>query len=123
MTDRAERGVLPEELGATLIAEGLSTSQCLLGEIYSTDITICGDRIGSICSAAELSNVPLIDCEGMFAVPGLIDVRMHTETTFRVRGNLLGLSFRSEPLHCSSIPPTRLDAGGLAAITELEASL
>lgn len=50
-------------------------------EIYPTDIYIQGGRIVSIEPEAGLEAAEVIDCEGQYAVPGLIDTHMHFETT------------------------------------------
>ena len=51
------------------------------GEIYPTDIYIKGDRIISIDPNAGLEVQEVIEGNGRFAVPGLIDSHMHFETT------------------------------------------
>ncbi|MGL4392950.1 MAG: adenine deaminase [Fusobacteriaceae bacterium] len=50
-------------------------------EIYSTNIYIKNKRIISIDPEAKLEAKKIIDCDGKFALPGLIDTHMHFETT------------------------------------------
>ncbi len=51
------------------------------GEVYRTDIYIKDKRIVSIDPDAGLEAEETIDCEGRYAVPGLIDSHMHFEST------------------------------------------
>lgn len=51
------------------------------GEIYSTNIYIKSRRIVSIDPTAELESKEIIDCHGLYAIPGLIDTHMHFEST------------------------------------------
>ncbi len=50
-------------------------------EVIDTDIYIKGKRIVSIDPNAELKAVNIKDCEGRYAIPGLIDAHMHFEST------------------------------------------
>lgn len=50
-------------------------------EVYTTDIYVKGKRIVSIEPEANLEALKVIDCKGLYAVPGLIDTHMHFETT------------------------------------------
>jgi adenine deaminase len=81
-----------EEIRAVLEA-GLSFIDCDLkmenvslvnvysSQIYPTNIYIKGKRIVSIDPNARLKAKETLDCEGMYALPGLIDGHMHFETT------------------------------------------
>ena len=51
------------------------------GEIYPTDIYIKNKRIVSIDPQADLKAEQVIECNGKYAVPGLIDAHMHFEST------------------------------------------
>lgn len=51
------------------------------GEIYSTDIYVKNKRIISIDPKAGLEAKSVLDAEGRYAVPGLIDAHMHFEST------------------------------------------
>lgn len=51
------------------------------GEIYHTDIYVSAGRIVSIDPDARLEAKEVIDGQGRFAVPGLIDAHMHFEST------------------------------------------
>ena len=61
------------------------------GEIYPTDIYIKGERIISIDPDANLTALEVIDGQGHYAVPGLIDSHMHFETTLLCPEALSGL--------------------------------
>ncbi len=50
-------------------------------QVYATDIYIKGKRIISIDTNANLKANNIIDCHGMFAIPGFIDSHMHFEST------------------------------------------
>ena len=77
----------------TTIEAGLGKTPCDLklinvnlvnvysGEVYPTNIYIKGKRIVSIDPDAELQAVQEIDCQGRYALPGLIDGHIHIETT------------------------------------------
>lgn len=51
------------------------------GEIYNTDIYIKNKRIVSIDPNADLQAEKIMECNGKYAVPGLIDAHMHFEST------------------------------------------
>lgn len=51
------------------------------GEVYPTDIYIKGKRIVSIHPDVELEAKEVIDGNGQYALPGLIDTHMHFEST------------------------------------------
>jgi adenine deaminase len=57
-------------------------------EIYATDITISDGRVVSIEPNSSQDAASVIDCAGLFAVPGLIDAHMHVDTTFLWPGEL-----------------------------------
>ncbi len=61
------------------------------GEIYPTDIYIKGERIISIDPDANLTALEVIDGQGHYAVPGLIDSHMHFETTMLCPEALSGI--------------------------------
>lgn len=77
----------------TLLEAGLKIIDCDLklenvnlvnvysAQIYPTNIYIKGKRIVSIDPKAQLKAKKVLDCGGMYAVPGLIDGHMHFETT------------------------------------------
>ena len=58
------------------------------GEIYRTDITVRDDRVTSIDAASSRDAGQVIDCAGLFAVPGMIDCHMHVDTTSLWPGEL-----------------------------------
>lgn len=51
------------------------------GEVYKTNIYIKNKRIVSIDPDVELTADEVYDCNGQYAVPGLIDAHMHFEST------------------------------------------
>jgi adenine deaminase len=57
-------------------------------EVYTTDIAIRNGRIVSTESGSGFAAGQIMNCEGMFAVPGLIDPHMHVDTTFLCPGEL-----------------------------------
>lgn len=77
-----------ESLTATLVLKGCRLLNVYSGTIAETDITISGDRILSISPRGSYDGVDVIECEGRFAVPGLIDGHMHVDTTFLWPGEL-----------------------------------
>ena len=74
-----------------LVAQGRKEAALLLkncrlvnvysGETYLTDIAIHEDRIASITAGAVREAREVIDCQGQYAIPGLIDPHMHVDTT------------------------------------------
>lgn len=58
------------------------------GEIYPTDVAIDADRVVSIEPDNETPADEVIDCEGLYAMPGLIDPHMHVDTTSLWPGEL-----------------------------------
>lgn len=51
------------------------------GEIYTTSIRIDNGLVTSIEPAQEVGAAEIIDCSGLFALPGLIEPHMHVEST------------------------------------------
>lgn len=66
---------------ATLLLKNCRLVDVYSGEIYPTDIGIWGDRIASITPGAVRQAQKVIDCQGCYAIPGLIDPHMHVDTT------------------------------------------
>ncbi len=56
-----------------------------------TDITIGRGRVISIEPAESPAAAEIVDCNGLFAVPGLVDAHMHVDTTFLVPSELARL--------------------------------
>ncbi|KLU64740.1 adenine deaminase [Desulfosporosinus acididurans] len=77
----------------TVLEAGLKIQDCDLkldnvnlvnvysSQIYPTNIYIKGKRIVSIDPQASLTAKETLNCQGMYAIPGLIDGHMHFETT------------------------------------------
>jgi adenine deaminase len=72
----------------TLILKGCRLLNVYSGSTEEADITICGDRIASTARRESYGDVPVIDCEGLYAMPGMIDCHMHVDTTFLWPGEL-----------------------------------
>jgi adenine deaminase len=82
--------VTPQEL-ATMIAQGRGTAKADLvikntrlldlvtGDLVTSDIAICGDRI--VGTYGSYSGVVEIDASGLIAVPGFIDTHLHIESS------------------------------------------
>lgn len=66
---------------ATLLLKNCRLVNVYSGEIYTTDIAIYKDRIVSITAGAVKEAQEVIDCQGSFAIPGMMDPHMHVDTT------------------------------------------
>ncbi len=89
------------------------------GEIYPTDILVRNGRIVSVSGHESVSSEFVIDCEGMFAVPGLIDPHMHVDTTFLWPGELARVLL---PLGTTTIfvdNTNNAHTGGIKAVEEM----
>lgn len=73
---------------ATLLLKNCQLVNVNSGEIYSTDIGIYENRIASITAGAINNAREIIDCQGKYAIPGLIDPHMHVDTTLLWPGEL-----------------------------------
>ncbi len=69
------------ELECDLKLENVRLVNVFSREIYTTDIYIKGKRIVSIEPGIDLKAKSSVDCQGQYAIPGLIDSHMHFETT------------------------------------------
>lgn len=90
------------------------------GEIYPTDICIEGSRIVSVASKELFDDAEVIDCQGMFAAPGLIDAHMHVDTTFLWPGELARVLL---PLGTTSVfvdNTNNAHTGGIAAVEAMQ---
>lgn len=61
--------------------ENVNLVNVFSGEVYPTNIFIKDKRIISIDPKAELQAENIMDCQGQYALPGLIDAHMHFEST------------------------------------------
>lgn len=66
---------------ATLLLKNCKLVNVYSGEIYRTDIGICGNRIASITAGTVTQARDEIDCQDLYAIPGLIEPHMHVDTT------------------------------------------
>ena len=73
---------------ATLLLKNCQLVNVASGEIYSSDIGVHGNRIASITADSLTSAKQVIDCRGLYAIPGLIDPHMHVDTTLLWPGEL-----------------------------------
>lgn len=69
------------EKPATLLLKNCRLVNVYSGEIYATDIAVYKERIVSITAGAVTQAEEIIDCQGMYAMPGFIDPHMHVDTT------------------------------------------
>lgn len=92
------------------------------GEDYVTDITIVGDTIVSTVSAGNVDGAEVLDCRGLFAIPGMIDAHMHVDTTCLWPGELarvlVPLGTTALFVDSTNVAPT----GGAAAIRALQSA-
>ncbi len=51
-------------------------------EIYSTDIAIRGNRIAAISPGSVSRAETIMDCDGLYAVPGFVEPHMHMEGSY-----------------------------------------
>ncbi|WP_251442838.1 adenine deaminase C-terminal domain-containing protein [Microbacterium sp. USTB-Y] len=68
------------------VHEDLLLKHCQLanvysGEIYTTDILIQDGQVVSIDAGQSSTGARVIECDGLFAVPGFIEPHMHLEST------------------------------------------
>lgn len=66
---------------ATLLLKNCRIVDVYSGEIYQTDIGIYENKIASVTAGAVLRAREVIDCQGCYAIPGMIDPHMHVDTT------------------------------------------
>lgn len=66
---------------ATLLLKNCRLVNVYSGEIYQTDIGIYEDRIASITAGTVTEAREVIDCQGYYAMPGMMDPHMHVDTT------------------------------------------
>lgn len=89
------------------------------GETYLTDISIAGDTIVSTVAVKDVDGAEVLDCRGLFAVPGMIDAHMHVDTTCLWPGELarvlVPLGTTALFVDSTNVAPT----GGAAAISAL----
>lgn len=69
-----------KEKKADLILENGKLVNVYTAEIYQTDITIYGDRVGFIGDAKDLPAKKRINCEGKYITPGLMDGHLHIDS-------------------------------------------
>jgi adenine deaminase len=58
------------------------------GEIRPANIAVGGGRILSNDAPGDATATEIIECDGMYATPGLIDAHMHVDTTFLWSGEV-----------------------------------
>src|SRR5574341_595900 len=75
------------EREADLLLRNCQLVNLFTEEVYITDIAVYGGRIASI-SAENLPGRRVLDCSGLYAVPGLIDGHIHIESTLLTPQNI-----------------------------------
>lgn len=74
---RVAKGETPPDL----VLKNCRLVNVITGEIYQSDISIAGRRIAATGNALEVGGGKVIDCKGMYAVPGFIDGHTHIESS------------------------------------------
>ncbi|MCP4386515.1 MAG: adenine deaminase [Hyphomicrobiales bacterium] len=64
---------------ADLVVKNVGLLDIISGDVVTTDIAICGDRI--VGTYESYDGVEEIDGHGLFAVPGFIDTHLHVESS------------------------------------------
>lgn len=117
-----QEGAMPVSDAATLVLRNCQLINVHSGEVYSTDISIAGDTIISIAPRTSYAGVEVIDCDGLFAAPGMIDAHMHVDTTYlwsaELARVLVPLGTTSLVVDTTNIAHT----GGIEAVTALKQS-
>lgn len=110
------------QAGRDLVLKSCRLINVHSGKIELTDITIRGDRIASISRRDRYDNAQVVDCEGLYASPGMIDAHMHVDTTFLSPSELARVLV---PLGTTTVfvdTTNNAHSGGVAAIEALRAS-
>lgn len=116
----------PDSLGDGIVRQVVLKDCRLLnvcsGRVEETDISIAGDRIASIARRDSYDGVEIIDCDGLYAAPGMIDAHMHVDTTFLWPGELARVLV---PLGTTTVvvdTTNNAHSGGVAAIDALRSA-
>lgn len=115
-------GAVPPLAPATLVLRNCRLINVHSGEIYATDISIVGDTISSIAPRSSYDGAEVIECDGLFAAPGMIDAHMHVDTTYLWSAELARVLV---PLGTTSlfVDTTNIaHTGGIEAVTALKQS-
>jgi adenine deaminase len=68
-------------INGELVLKSCQLLNVLTGEIYEIDIVIADGKIVGLTDKGKGQGSEIIDCSGLFAVPGFIDAHFHTEST------------------------------------------
>lgn len=71
------RGDVPPDL----VLKNCRLVNVITGEIYPSDISIAGRRIAGLREGIDAGGAAVLDCEGMYAIPGLVDGHTHIESS------------------------------------------
>jgi adenine deaminase len=69
------------EIPADLVLRRTKLVNVFSEEIYPADICISGQKIVALVEPGTADGMEVIDCDGLFAVPGLIDGHVHIESS------------------------------------------
>jgi len=74
---RAAKGEIPFDI----VIRGTKLVNVLTGEIYNADIGITGNKISFVGEMKNFRAKKIIDADGMYAIPGLVDSHLHIESS------------------------------------------
>lgn len=104
---------------ATLLLKNCRLVDVYSKEIHKTDISIYRNKIASISPGAVTEAEQVIDCNGAYAMPGLIDPHMHVDTTMLWPNELASVLV---PLGTTTVVVDMVNVahnGGVQAIQEM----
>jgi adenine deaminase len=80
--DQIQRGIQVAlgEIKADLLLKNVSLVNVFTEEIYPADVLISGQKIVAVLEPGTGKGEQVLDCQGLFAVPGLIDGHVHIES-------------------------------------------
>lgn len=86
-----ERGIQVAlgEMPADLVLQRAQLVNVFTEEVYPVDICVSQERIVALVDPGTAEGTKVIDCEGLFAVPGLIDGHVHIESSALALGELV----------------------------------
>jgi len=73
--------VVMGEIPPDLVLKNCALVNVITGEIYQSDISIAGKYIAGLASEIDPLGSKVVDCEGLFAVPGFCDGHTHIESS------------------------------------------
>ncbi|GHO58272.1 adenine deaminase [Ktedonobacter robiniae] len=91
-------------------------------EVYRADVAIIGDRIAGIGPEGAYDGQEIIDCEGHYLVPGLIEAHTHVEDALLVPGEFARALAPHGTTTCISDPHEIANVAGVEGIRWLMAA-